>query len=89
MRPLTKRALIAAAVVAATIGALSTPDFIQIIITAISSFFLIVGVLLICLWIFRAASWSQARQRVFTWLVAMGTGVFIVLFPFGFRLLTR
>ena len=89
MRPATRRALIAAAVVAVAIGVISIPDVIQVLITAISSFFLLVGVLFICLWIFRVASWSLARQRIFTRLVAISTGVFIVFFPFGFRILTR
>jgi hypothetical protein len=89
MRAIMSRALLAAAVVAVLIGILSTPDFNQIIITAISSFILIVGVLFICLWIFRVANWSLAKQRVFICLVAIGMGVFIVFFPYGIKFLTR
>src|SRR5882672_3332496 len=41
------------------------------------------------MWLFRVASWTLAKQRTFIWLVAIGLGVFIVLFPFGFMLLLR
>ena len=72
MKPVTKRALIAAVVMAVVSGILTTPDLITQIIGMIVSFILIFGALLLCLRLLPVASWSLARQRTFTWLVAVG-----------------
>ena len=74
---------------ALTIGALSIPNLLQSFITTVSSFFLLVLVLFISMWLFRVAGWTPRKQRFFTWLIAVSVGAFIVLFPFGFMLLLR
>ena len=84
-----KRALIAAAVMAAVSGLLTTPDLVTDILAAITAFVLIFAVLFICLRFIPVASWSLAKQRTFTWLVAAGTGFSVVFMPFAIRLLTR
>ena len=83
MNSTTSRGLVAAGAVAVGVGALSFPNILQVVITAISSFFLLVVVVLFSLWAFRVAKWPLRRQRIFTWIVAVGFGVFIVLVPFG------
>ncbi len=83
MTTATNRGLVAAAVVAFGVGALSLPNLLQSLITAISSFFLLLFMVLLSLWGFRVARWSPLRQRIFTWAVALGFGAFMVLFPFG------
>ncbi len=87
MTATTIRALVAAGATALAIGALSIPSLLQGFITAISSFLLLVLVLCVWIWLFHVANWSAQKQRFFTWLVALGTGVFIILFPWGFALL--
>jgi len=89
MSPTTSRAFIAAGVVALTIGALSIPNVLQSFTTAVSSFFLLVLVLFISMWLFWVAGWTPRKQRIFTWLIAVCVGAFIVLFPFGFMRLLR
>ncbi len=74
MKPATSRALIAAGVVALTIGALSIPNILQGFITAVSSFFLLVLVLFISMWLFGVAGWAPRKQRIFTWLIAVCVG---------------
>ena len=83
MTATTTRGLVAAGVVAFGVGALSLPNLLQVLITAISSFFLLLLAVLLSLWGFRVARWPPRRQRIFTWAVALGFGAFIVLFPFG------
>jgi hypothetical protein len=76
-----KRVLIVAAVMAVVSGFFTTPDLITQIIVAISSFFLILGILLVCLRVLSMPSWSLVRQRVFTWLVAIGVAASVCLLP--------
>ena len=83
MTATTIRGLVAAFVVALGVGAFSLPNLLQVLITAISSFFLLLLAVLLSLWAFRVARWSLRRQFVFTWAVALGFGALIVLIPFG------
>jgi type VI protein secretion system component VasF len=83
MTTTTNRGLAEAAVVSLGVGALSLPNLLQSLITAISSFFPLLLMVLLSLWGFRVARWSPQRQRIFTWAVALGFGAFMVLFPFG------
>jgi hypothetical protein len=84
-----KRALIAAVVMAVVSGILTTPDLIIQIIDMIISFVLIFGVLLLCLRFLPVASWSLARQRTFTWLVAAGICFAFTFMPLAVHHLTR
>jgi len=89
MRPILKRALIAAAVVAVVSGFLTTPELITQIFTAGYSFAAIFGILFVCLRFIPVEGWPLAKQRTFTWLVAGGIGVCFVLTPLAIRFLSR
>jgi hypothetical protein len=86
-----KRAFIAAAVMAVVSGwFLTTPDLITQVLSIAISFPVIFGILFICLRFIPVANWSLAKQRIFTWLIAAGSGVsFVFMLPLAFRLLTR
>jgi hypothetical protein len=75
--------MIAAGTVALIVGLLSFANPLQGLITAISSFFLLLLIVLGSIWAFRVARWPARRQHVFIWAVALGGGLIIVLFPFG------
>jgi len=81
MNSVTKRALVAAVVMAIVTGILTTPELITQIVGAVVSFVLIFGVLLLCLRFLPVASWSLAKQRVFTWLVAAGISACFTFMP--------
>jgi hypothetical protein len=84
-----KRAFIAAVVMAAVSGVLTTPDVITQIIGMIVSFVLISGALLLGLRFLPVASWPLARQRTFTWLVAVGICAAFTIMPLAIHHLTR
>jgi hypothetical protein len=89
MQLVTKRALITSVVMAVVCGILTTPELITQILGMVSSFALIFGVLLLCLRFLPVASWSLARQRTFTWLVAMGISAAFVFTPGAIHHLAR
>jgi hypothetical protein len=88
MRPVTKRALIAAVVMAVVSGILTAPELITQIIGMIVSFVLIFGVLLLCLRFLPVASWSLTRQRAFIWLIAVGICAAFTFMPLAIHHLT-
>jgi hypothetical protein len=89
MKPTTKRAMIAAAVIGAVSGILTIPDLITQILAACFAFVLILGVLLLLIRLVPMATWSTVKQRVVIWLVATGVGASYVFGPVLIRVLTR
>jgi hypothetical protein len=82
MNPAKKRAVIAAAVMAIIEGVfLTSPDLGTEVVAAIFAFAVTVGVLFICLRLLPVTTWSLVKQRIFTWLVAAGTGASACLLP--------
>ena len=87
MRPVMKRALIAAGVTAVVCGVVSPPDLSMQIMAAVFSFAVIVAILFICFRLVPVPSWSSAKQHTFIWLIAVVTGVVCV--PLADRFLFR
>ena len=89
MKPTTKRALIAAGVMAGVSGFLTTPEPWSWVCDGVVSFILIFGVLFLCVRFLPLASWSVARQRLFVWIVAVGIGASYTFMPLAMRLMSR
>src|SRR3954467_4149323 len=87
VNPSTKRALIAAAVIAIACGFFSAPDVTTQVAAAAFLFVLIFLMLMTCVRFLSVAKWPSARQWAFMWLMAAGLGAVSMLLPILMKLL--